>query len=264
MEEKRSINKSLVVVSLLLLSVVAILIVMFVLRPSEKRDGIILPGPQGSLHHEQIIGVPSDSGFIQIDNDNVLVALETLKKPEYYHQVFRIQISSGKSTASKTIELWVNGPWIHAEVFDEHEKKSIFTDLNEAWIWYDSDLRPISVRLSEDILLEDLIGLPNFDYQTQMSQAERLECGYGYDEAEFLQYLYVTTQDTDQTASEYRFSLDSGLLCSCKTIEDDTCVYDVKQVAFERLVYGDQAFEGRFCLPDGTVPFTAETRMLQP
>lgn len=264
MEEKRSMNKSLVVVSLLLLSVVAVLIVLFVLRPADHRDTIVLPTVQPDLPHDSVIDVPAEHGFMQINPENVLLVLDTLNPPGYYFQSYRIQVSSGRTVSEKNVKLWVNRELIHAEVYDERGTKSVFSDGRVAWIWYSNDLNPVSITLEDGFLLEDLIGLPNFDYRSKMIAADRLDGGYGYQEDAFQQYLYIHTRDAENVVSEYRFSLESGLLCSCRTTEDDALVYDVVETEFERLVYGDQAFDGRFCLPDGTVPFTVETRMLQP
>ena len=264
MEEKRSMNKSLMVVSLLLLSVVAVLIVLFVFRPTEKHEGIQLPASQSDPGYEGITEMPMVDNFVQIDRENVISVLESLERPEYYHQTYDIQIGSGRNFTVRHLELWVNGPWIHAEIRDEIGVKSIFTDGQIAWIWHERDLTPMSFQLSEDLLLEDLLGLPNFDYQNKLKQSERLESGYAYDEEAQLQYIYVRTQNQKDSISEYRFSLESGLLYSCEAQEGTLRVYNVIEKSFDRLAYGDQAFDGRFCLPDGTVPFTAETRMLQP
>ena len=264
MEEKKTRNKSLMAVSLLLLSVVAVLILLFLMRPSDDRDGIVLPDPMAESSQEKPSEVQSSGSFLTIDQENVVTVLDSLEKPEYYHQTYEVQLSSGRSSSTRTVELWVNGSWIHAEVRDGQTVKSVFTDGQEAWLWYDRDLTPVPFSLSEDLLLEDLIGLPQFDYQRQIEAAVRTEAGYAVREEDLLQYVYVSTENSDESASSYWFSLDSGLLYSCSTTESQVQVYDVRQTAFERLAYADQAFEGRFCLPDGTVPFTAETRMLLP
>ena len=264
MEEKRSFNKSLMVVSLLLLSVVAVLIVLFVLRPTEERDGIVLPGVYTENPSTVVETVLPADEFLQVDRNNVTDALRAMDQPEYYHQTYQIQFGSGRSMLEKVVDIWVNGTWIHAEVHDDFGTKSVFTDGNTAWIWYNQDINPISVQLDETLLLEDLIGIPNFDYLTYISKADRLECGYGFREDDLLQYLFVNLWNSKNETSEYWFSLSSGLMYSCQTIEFGQQVYAVTQVAFERLALGDQAFQGRFCLPDGTVPFPTEKRMLQP
>ena len=264
MEEKRTSNKSLWVVSLLLLSIVIALIAMFVLRPMEEREGIILPDISIDPSQSQVAEEFSSSGFLQIDTKNILPVLDSLKKPEYYHQIYTVTTSSGRSSSTKTVELWVNGSWIHAEVHDGRNIKSIFTDGMEAWFWYDHDLVPAAVTLGSDILLEDLLGIPNFNYQIQMRKSVIKDAGYAYFEDEFLQYIYVLSNTKSEAGVEYLFAVDNGLLYRCHAVENDLLVYEVLQIEFEQLAYGDQAFDGRFCLPDGSVPFTEETRMLLP
>lgn len=264
MEEKKSLNKSVVVVSLLLLLVVAGLLVLFVMRPSEQREGIVLPGPQTELSQGQPVEPQAADNFLEINTENLVTALRSLQKPEYYHQVYAVTVSSGKYASTKTVELWVNGSWTHAEVSDDHSTKSIFTDGHEAWIWYTQDSTPVSVQLGENLLLEDLLGIPNFDYQVTMEQARLVSAGYDVQEGDFTPYIFAETEEVDSVTSQYRFALDSGLLLRCSVMEGELLVYEVVQTAFDRLAFGDQSFAGRFCLPDGTVPFTVETRMLQP
>ena len=264
MEEKRTSNKSLWVVSLLLLSVVIALIVMFALRPIEEREGIILPEINIDPAQDQVTEEFTASGFLQIDADNIIAVLDSLKKPEYYHQTYEVVTASGRSSSIRTVEIWVNGPWIHAEVSDERTVKSIFTDGEQAWIWYDQDLIPAAVTLNSDVLLEDLLGIPNFDYQVQMEKSVILDAGYAHLEENLLQYIFVLSDAGQAKELEYWFAIDTGLLYRCSGVEDEIIVYDVRQTTFEQLAYGDQAFEGRFCLPDGTVPFSTEVRMLLP
>ena len=264
MEEKRTSNKSLMAVSLLLLSVVAILIVLFVLRPTEAREGIVLPDPQTEPAQEQVQQQPNAGGFLELNAENVIRVLDSLNKPEYYRQTFSVTVDSGKTASERIVEIWVNGSWIHGEVRDGSSVKSVFSDGTEAWIWYNHDLQPAVFPLSQNLLLEDLLGIPNFDYQNTLRKAELLDAGYAYREEDLLQYVYVQTTAPSAAEWEFRFALDTGLLYSCSVSERNLKTYSVEQTAFEQLAYGDQAFEGRFCLPDGTVPFTEETRMLLP
>ena len=51
----------------------------------------------------------------------------------------------------------------------------------------------------------------------------------------------------------------SGLLYQSDILEQSRQVYEVRQDEVSILAPGDQAFTGRFCLPDGRDPFTAKT-----
>ena len=263
MEKKQTRNKPVIAVSLLLLFVVAALLVLFAMRPADQREGIVLPDPQKEdAEIEQFEEQLPAGDFVEINTDNVVTVLRSLEKPEFYHQVYVVTINSEKKSSARTVELWVNGTWTHAEISDGRAVKSVFTDGSTAWIWYSSDLNAVPIQLGDSLLPEDLLGIPNFDYQTSMEHAELQDAGYGLGENKE-QYIFAQTEENDCTM-RYRFSLDSGLLLQCTATERETVVYEVVQTAFDRLAYGDQSFEGRFCLPDGTVPFTSETRMLQP
>ena len=48
------------------------------------------------------------------------------------------------------------------------------------------------------------------------------------------------------------------------TLEQSRQVYEIRQEEVSILAAGDQAVANRFCLPDGTEPFTAGTEMPQP
>ena len=206
MEEKRTSNKSLMAVSLLLLSVVAILIVLFVLRPTEAREGIVLPDPQTEPAQEQVQQQPNAGGFLELNAENVIRVLDSLNKPEYYRQTFSVTVDSGKTASERIVEIWVNGSWIHGEVRDGSSVKSVFSDGTEAWIWYNHDLQPAVFPLSQNLLLEDLLGIPNFDYQNTLRKAELLDAGYAYREEDLLQYVYVQTTAPSAAEWEFRFA----------------------------------------------------------
>ena len=81
MEEKRLSNKSLVAFSLLLLSVVAGVILLFVMRPAVEREGIVLPDPVVENTQELPQSSQMQTDFLTIDPNNVVDVLSSLEAP---------------------------------------------------------------------------------------------------------------------------------------------------------------------------------------
>lgn len=261
MEERKS-NRPIFIVSMALIAVVAILVAVFLLRPASNQDGIVLPDPQQDSIPDQQPQTEAESGFLVLNTGNVVSALEALTKPQYYHQSFTVIVTAGRYTASKQADVWVNGGLIHAEIRSGTQTKSLLSDGETVWIWYDTDLQPICLTLEATVTLEDLLGLPSFDFLESLRNAEIVDASYELLEEE-QRCVYVCTQN-DIQVNRYWIDLDSGLLCRSDVLEDSTLVYEVNQTDFDRLAPGDQAFTGRFCLPDGTEPFTVEREMRQP
>lgn len=260
MEEQKN-NKPIAVVSLAVVAVMAILVLVFLLRPSSDKQGILLPDPQQDAIAEQRPQTSVETEFLELTTENVLQVLQSLNSPGYYHQKFEVVLNTGRRSMTKQVDVWVNDGLLHGEIRTGNQLKSLLTDGNTAWIWYDSDLNPVAVELNPTVTMEDLIGLPAFDFLRTLAEGNIVDAAYEQETNE--KYVFVCTQE-EARADRYWIDLQTGLLNRYDVLENSEQIYTVTQTDFDRLAPGDQAFAGRFCLPDGTEPFTVERQMLQP
>ena len=114
--------------------------------------------------------------------------------------------------------------------------------------------------------MEDLLGLPTFRYIHTLESAEITDTEYLVldDGQAQVPCIFISAQERSGALSRYWIDLETGLLRSSDCMENNTQVYLVQQLEFDRLVSGDESFTGRFMLPDGTSLSTEEANMQQP
>lgn len=253
MEKKN--NRSILVVVMALIAVVAVLMIVFLMNPAEQKEEIILPSAQLNPLPEQQPETSTASDFLELDIGNAIEALQSLTRPQFYHQSYRVSLLNGMLSAERDVEIWYNNGLIHAEVKLPYQLKSVLTDGTSLWIWYDTDLQPVQLTLDSSITMEDVLGLPGFDYLQTLTQSTVVDVGYELlDESR--RCIFLCTQ-LGKRAERYWIDLETGLLYQHDVLEDSQQIYTVTQRTFDRLAPGDEAYAGRFCLPDGTEPFTA-------
>jgi len=265
MDEKKPVNIPVLAAAVALILVVVILIGVFALRQSRAgSEGIILPTvqPEKQEHASQTPEVQAN--FVQITPDNAATVLRSLQTADYYHQSFSVAVGTDRAIADSMVELWVSGRVIHAEINDGRKVKSILTDGDTAWLWYNVDPEPISVSLDGSVLAEDLLGLPNFNYLNTVKHGNVLEADYLVLTEPATQCIFVSVQSGEDRTDRYWINLANGLLYQADTLTDNQLIYQVRQNDFAQLADGDAAFQGKFSLPDGTEPFTAAARTRQP
>lgn len=258
MEQKKTANASVLVVSVCLILVVVVLVALFVMsQPNQAQEGIVLPTDQAETVLDPVPEQGGEDDFIQVTTDNVVPMLRSLQRPNYYSQCYEVVVGADAVQASRSVELWVSGELVHAEIYDGRKVKTILTDGTTAWLWYDVDLTPVSVALEGTITAEDLFGLPGFDYLLHLQQNPVVDADYLLlDEAQ-TQCIYVCAQSGESETERYWINLENGLLYKADALENSQLIYEVKQTYCAMLAAGDEIFYGKFLLPDGTDPFTA-------
>ena len=262
--DSRNNNRSVLVVGAALILVVALVLIFVLLQPENDREGIVLPTVQADVSTDPVQQEPEQEDFLQITTDNVVAALRSLERPMHYNQTYEVAVGVDDNRAARTVELWVSGSLIHAEVTGGGRVRSVLTDGVTAWIWYDVDPTPMSVQLSSNITAEDLLGLPGFDYLSTLETVPVEEADYLLLQEPQTQCIYVCARAGEDETDRWWINLENGLLCRADALEASQLVYEVRQTFFARLAEGDESFVGKFALPDGTEPFSAEARMLQP
>ena len=153
---------------------------------------------------------------------------------------------------------------MHAEISDGLQVRSLISDGTTAYIWYDNSNDAVAVTLNEGMTTEDLLGLPDFDSYLTLSQEEVVDSDYLLLDDYGVPCIYVCAQQDPQYSFRYWINLNTGLLFHSDVLENSTRVYEVRQQVYETLALEDEAFNDRFLLPDGSDPFTAASKMLQP
>ncbi len=270
MPPKKLPSKAVWVVSFSVIVVVVLLVLLFLsASPGEAQDSIILPAEQDNTPSDSLIlpdqEEPSeDSGFFDVNNDNVLLALQSLDRAGAYHQSYTVTVGSDDIQSVQNVELWINGNYVHAEVSDDSQTKHLISDGETVYIWYNQETHVVSVMLEDGMIVEDLLGLPDLDAYLQVPQDEVVDSGYLVLEDPQVQCIYICMQNDLVDTVRYWVNLENGLLYQSDVLEESDRVYAIHQTFFETLAVEDEIFRDRFVLPDGSVPFTAARTVLQP
>ncbi len=257
MDPKSPISKPILAAAAAVLLALGLLIAFCVDRQSNQgQDAIVLPEPPAAPAVQEQPAPPPEQGFLQVTADNVTAILQDLTPPEAYHQIYTVAVGADETQTVRTVELWVNGRLLRAQVTDGVRTRSVLSDGGRAYVWYDGDRAALETDLLEGVTPQDLLGLPDTDLLQSASEADIVDADYlVLEEQGQVRCVYVCLQTAAQTVNRCWIDLDSGLLYKADVLEQSQQVYALRQDAFEALAPGDQAFHDRFTLPDGTQPF---------
>lgn len=265
MGKKPHFNKSILAVFVaVLLMLTVLLAVFFENRSNKEKEAIVLPDPPQEVNVPEKAEETSPDGFVQISIDNVLSVLQSINKPSSYHQVYQVTVGSDLAQAAHRVELWVNGELLRAEVSDDVQTKNILTDGNTLYLWYNDEEQASSVILRESAVVEDLLGLLSYDDLLTLEPEQITDADFLVLEDPTLPCLYVCSRDAVYVADRFWIDLETGLLYKADILEQSRQVYTLLQENLELLADEDEAFHDRFCLPDGTAPFSKTEEMPQP
>ena len=261
MKNKKA-NKSIIAVSLSLGFVLLFVIMLFLLGQKDNdKSEILLPDAQIEPSNAAVDHASAQDNLLQINKDNVISALKSIERPDYYHQTYDVEVGTGANVRKTQIEVWNNGDLKCGHIISDASTKFVLTNGDRVWIWYSNETRTMELSLQAEITFEDLLGLPGFQYvemleNSQIISSEYLLIGDGDNE---VSCVFLDTQEGEQTTNRFWINLENGLMYRADSVEQDTPVYHVEQVSFDLLVDGDEAFAEIFVLPDGTRITTEET-----
>ena len=256
MNQKMDANKSVLAVSVALVLVVALVLGFVLFRPEHEQEGIVLPTAGGEPAADMAPMEPEEASFLTITTENVRSALASLSRPTHYNQCYEVVVGVDEVRAARTVELWVNGDLIHAEIRSDSAIKHVLTNGETAWIWYDTDPIPVSITLNASVQTEDLLGLPGFDYLQALLDIPVVEADYLLLQEPQTQCIYVCAQTAASETDRWWINLENGLLYRADALEHSQMVYEVRQTYYAQLAEGDETYTGKFLLPDGSDPFT--------
>ena len=259
MSEKKGPNKAIVAVSLALVFVLLLMFCVFVFGDSTaSRIDITLPEAQDSSQALTDDPYLAENSLLLVTPENAAVALESLKRPRYYHQSYSVRIGDEEGGSERLVELWVNGDLIRAEIRFDDETKIILTDGAKVCLWYASEERSIYRTLGAGITFEDILGLPAFDYLQTVREGNVTDAEYLVleDDGKEVPCIFLSVSESHGAETRYWIDLTTGTLYEADSVEDGTQVYHVKETGFDRLVDGDEIFSDKFLRPDGAAAFT--------
>ena len=254
MDERKPVSKSAIAVSVALLLVLLLVIGAFAFgNPNAQRIEISLPEAVKDATDKDQTNDLQESALLQITPSNAVSALSSLDRPAYYHQIYSVSIGRSAAQTEHSVELWVSGTLIRAQITNDRMTKHVLLDGSSVWVWYASATTPKKLIL-EDVSMEDILGLPTFDYISSLQNAVISEAEYLVLEQEEIAHpcIFVSAQGQEDAMLRYWIDLETGLMRSADAMQSNIQVYRVEQIAYDRLVDGDEVFADRFTLPDGT------------
>ena len=154
MERMRNFRKNGLLALLGVVVIAGLLFAAFTLSQSDKRqESIVLPSttpvepqPQPETPQEE------ETSFAQVTKDNVRAVLErTIQRSDAYHQSYTVTVGADEAQSARTVELWVSGALLHAEVSDEARTRTLLTDGHTAYIWYNDNTNYLTLTLEEGV-----------------------------------------------------------------------------------------------------------------
>ena len=238
-------------------------IVLFVLlffgtrkNAAESRSTIALPEPvqPSAVQPEQ-----SDFAIsrLEITRDNVQSVIASLSRPAAYHQTMTMTTAAGEKTFVKNAEVWVNGGQMRAEVQDANDKKSMLTDGDTLYLWYDGDNEAVEIPMNGAVSGDDLVGIPTYEMLADVKPEQILEASFvTLDDADDCHCVFVSVEQSG-VRQYFWISTDTGLLFRHTMLENGEVVYSAEQQSLSLLADTDASLDDVFTLPDGSRPFSS-------
>lgn len=257
MKEKHQTLRAAILVIAVVLAVTALLLVLFFgSAPKKPEQTITLPDAPVAPVIEEPAAEPEENQFAEITRDNVQSVIKSLVSPSSYHQALTIMTyASGGASRQQQADIYRSGNLLRADLTEESGVKSILSDGETVYLWYEGDEQALSLALREGTTAEQLVGIPALStlLQLEPSQIESAEFVTLQEDAS-LSCIYVIFTENEST-QYFWIDLASGLLCRQSIQHDGQNLYLMQQNRLDVLMDGDEALADAFCLPDGSKPF---------
>lgn len=252
MKKPGGIKTAGVVIAVALLVICLLLAAFLSSTRSGTRDSIILPEPLPPAPSDTEQTVEGEL-FLQVDSSNIRQVLDTMTRPEAYHQVLTVTSFWDTSSNRSTVEIWQDGDLIRAQISDSQSTKNLLTDGISLWVWYNNDQTARQLQVEDTLTFDDLMGIPTYETLVTLTPDEIAEAGFvTLDEMDGLNCLYIrVVHGTEE--DRYWVDANTQLLCRADSLSEEVQTYQVRQSACEVLTSGDTTLQSVFTLPDGTV-----------
>ena len=254
-EDKQKNLKMLLAVCAAALAVIAVLLLLFLSgQAGRQHEEIVLP----ESYPEAEPPAPETGGetetVLTVSADIVQAILQSMSRLSAFHQTFTVTQRSGTHARTSVVDIWASGGLVRAEIADEYETKSILTDGETVYVWYDNGDTPVALQVQDGSSYEDLAGLPTYEDLIRLPGSAVREGGFLADAQSGADLVYARVV-TDGAEQQYWVSTDTGLLYRQTTTVDGTVVYEAEQTFLDVRADGDDTLSDMFRLPDGSSPF---------
>jgi hypothetical protein len=235
-----------------------LIITVFFLSGQNSNTSILLPDGLPTHTQKPDNAVSEQDNFLKVSTDNVQAVVRTLSRPVSYHQMYHVTLSQGDRSISQIVDIWVDGPFLRADISSETGTASILTDGSIAYLWHSDEEGYSDVVLNETISVDDLLGLPTYELLSDIDPATLTEAAYLVLPEYNNQCIFVSSSASDEVTNSYWIDISSGLLFMANSSVQGQTFYTVQQKELDRLASDDEAFSDRLLLPDGRDPFSGE------
>ena len=236
------------------LIILLLAVVLFTQSVQQKQEqSIVLPELRQSDPVSEPVG--SDFSFAEVSAKNVQQVIETLQRPDCYHQVLTLTTETFPESTDANAELWRCGRLLRAEITQNGVTQTLLTDGSVFYLWYDGDRTAARVE-APDATADELIGLPTYEVILSLAPEKIREASFvSLQEPEAQSCVFVDCEH-DGLQQYYWIGLQSGLLFRQTTLQHSQPIFSAQQTLLEPLGENDAVFSDRFLLPDGTAPFS--------
>ena len=254
MQGKSGIRTAAIVAAAVVLVLGVIVLAYLVLGAQGGGAGIQLPDPEQTLPDTGNDPEQPEDDFASIRAENVLQVLEkTLTPADSFHQTLTLTLAWQDGSAARSAEIWHSAGKTLLTLQDAKTTRHYLTDGQTLYLWYDGDVRAAEMAPPEGSALE-WIGIP--DYLQNLQEAEILDAAFVAADESAGDRIYVRCRMSSGAEHRYWIDLESALLVRADILVEQQLTCQVLQQSLALVTPGDNVFEGVFCLPDGSDPFS--------
>lgn len=240
-----------IVIAAALVTVAVLLCAVLLGVRGGRRDTIVLPDETTSTEPGRQPSSPEDV-FLTIDRENIQTTLDTMHRPDAYHQVLTVEHFWETSSRQKTVELWCSGALRRAVITDGSRTENLVTNGQTVWLWYDGEASARALTPEASVTFDDLVGIPTYETLVSIPAEAVVEAGFvTLDASEDLDCLYIAAEDGEYE-DRYWVDVNTQLLCRADSLLDGAQTYQLRQISCQVLTAEDTSLTGVFTLPDGT------------
>jgi len=254
---KGSARALLLMISASLFVVCAIAVAAYFSTSDTGRTGITLPGAaSGRPGEDQVIS--TGEGFVAVTKENAASIVNTLNRPDFYHQTLYKQTIYDDVTGIFLVHIWARDGIFKLILTESGQTRHILTDGKTVHLWYEDDpLRWQQLQMPEGISVDDLSGILTYESVLDLTPDEITEAEYiQLSDQNNAPCLLVSSKAEDGVVTKLWIDLTTGLLCKAEQKESDQLLYSLHQTDLVLLDATDAALNGQMLLPDGSNPFT--------
>ena len=252
MERKKQNLRTLLLFGLSALALLGVIFLLFFRGlVASERQTIVLPDASTAQQQDPPAQQTAPM-LLDVSRENAQSILASLSRPAAYRQSFRADAGTEDDEFELSVQLWVDGEKLRAQLTTPNETRCYLTDGKTLYVWYEGDREAVSFPADDSLRIEELIGVPIYETLQTLSKTQIIDASFTQDGGADCIYLKSMRHGVTR---EYWVGVKSGLLRDYSMETDGRIVYTLHQEQLELLASGDEALSSAFYLPDGSAPF---------